>query len=400
LIRRREISSASDYLRLVLMYALSGLSLRLLGAWGCLHGIGYMSDVAVLKRLQKCPTWLGELIGCLLQKRCQVLQAMPGIRLRLVDATVISRPGSQGTDWRVHLGFDLGRMCLDGIEVTDAHGGETLARFAAQAPEIRVADRGYAHAAGIGSLLNGGGHLVVRTNWHNLPLEQMDGSRFQMLAWLSHLTTSQECPVWLNTPQGRFGLRLLACPLPPEKAEEARRRVRRAKRKKGKTVSPQTLLAAGFVLLLTDLPAQEWPLPMCLELYRLRWQIEIAIKRLKSILDLDALRARDPRLVQAFLLAKLLAAILIEGLLAQAYPSLPDWFVAVERPLSLWRLTHFGYFELHRLVAGECSLARFFQLLPTLTRYFCASPRKRKQQLAWARAVLDRLSSSEIFFSC
>ena len=50
--RKRGIGSAKDLLRLILFYASSDWSLRLVGAWALLSGIGHLSDVAVLKRLR------------------------------------------------------------------------------------------------------------------------------------------------------------------------------------------------------------------------------------------------------------------------------------------------------------------------------------------------------------
>ena len=95
---KREITSAKDLLRLILFYVRSDWSLRLVGAWALLVGIGYLSDVAVLKRLRNSQNWIGKLV-----------------------ATTISVPGSQGIDWRIHLSFDLGNFCLDGVEITDKH---------------------------------------------------------------------------------------------------------------------------------------------------------------------------------------------------------------------------------------------------------------------------------------
>ena len=56
--RKRCIASAKDLLRLILFYATSDWSLRLVGAWALLNGIGYLSDVAVLKRLRNSKKWI------------------------------------------------------------------------------------------------------------------------------------------------------------------------------------------------------------------------------------------------------------------------------------------------------------------------------------------------------
>jgi IS4 transposase len=54
---------------------------------------------------------------------------------------------------------------------------------------------------------------------------------------------------------------------------------------------------AGCVMLITSLPAADWPAERVLDLYRQRWQLKIAFKRLKSLLDLERLRAFDSELV-------------------------------------------------------------------------------------------------------
>ena len=67
-------------------------------------------------------------------------------------------------------------------------------------------------------------------------------------------------------------------------------------------------------MLVTSLDPQEYPADRIAALYRLRWQVEIAFKRLKSLLDFSRLPARDPSLARTWLLAKLLMALLLENL--------------------------------------------------------------------------------------
>ena len=49
-------------------------------------------------------------------------------------------------------------------------------------------------------------------------------------------------------------------------------------------------------------------------MYRLRWRIELAFKRLKSLLHIDRLPAKDKNLARAWIFAHLIAALLIEDL--------------------------------------------------------------------------------------
>jgi hypothetical protein len=400
LVRRREIRSAIDLLRLLLMYVMNDWSLKMVAAWALLQEIGYLSDVAVLKRVRGCLAWLQMLISLILQRRCQLLQETTPVRLRLMDASVITGPGSKGTDWRLHLGLTLWPLAIDGVEITDAQGGETLARFAPQPDEIRMADRGYAFTSGLAPILAGEGFLVLRINWQNLPLMTETGERFGLMAWLKTLKAPGEQAVWLHTPKGRFALRLLAGPLPKEVGERAEQHARKNNRKKKRKASPNTLLAAHFLLLVTNLPAADWPVWKVLWLYRLRWQIELAIKRLKSLIQIDHLRTQDPRMVQIYLLSKIFVALMVDELIQQVDNCQPEWSLSLDHPLSIWRLTQFLKDRLQQWIFGRLDWKRFFLCLPALRRYFCDSPRARPQQLAWARAFLDFQTGSFSLFRC
>ena len=55
----------------------------------------------------------------------------------------------------------------------------------------------------------------------------------------------------------------------------------------------------------------------------MRWQIELAFKRLKSLLNLDRLPARNRNLARAWLNAHLLLALLIDDMTQQLLDSPP-----------------------------------------------------------------------------
>lgn len=397
LLRRREVKCAADLLRIVLGYAVCDWPLRTLGAWCEMKGLGHLSAVALRKRLKHCNRWLGKLIMAIFQAEQIRLPAQAGgLQLRIQDATTVSHPGSQGTNWRLHLSLNAGQGCIDGVELTDVHGGETLARFPVQPGEIRLADAGYAQPVGLGSFLHNSGQIVVRFSWQNLRLEEEDGRRFDLIAWLGEpgraSTGEQERTVWLPTPQGRFALRMVVCPLPPDKAEEARRRARKASAKKKHNVDERTLLAAGFVLLLTNLPTERWSARAILQLYRIRWQVELVFKRLKSLLVLDGLRAQDSELAQTYLLGKVLGALLLGKMTGRIYSCISaDWDLQA-RPISCWRVTALCLEALKNLIRGSLTQAMITEALPRLMRFLCDGPRKRPSQQAAVQRLLHALS--------
>jgi hypothetical protein len=400
LIRRREIQSAGDLLRLGLVYCQQDWSLQEMGAWGVLQGIGNLSDVAVLQRLRKCASWFEYLVYHCLEQRQQELRQLGQIRLRLQDASVINAPGSTQPEWRLHLKLDVGQCCMMGAEITDAHGGEGFARLPIEADEIVVGDRAYSYFRSIAAVLSQQAHVVTRINWTSLPLFQADGARFALTDWLRQLQAPAEQPVYIQQGEERYSLRVIACPLPPQAAEEARRRARKKAREDKRNITDETLLAAGFILLVTDLSAELWPIARILCLYRVRWQVELQFKMCKSLLHFDALRTHDPQLARTYLFGKLLFLLLLEQLSQQVRLQQPAWFLDPDRPVCHWTLTDLLNQHLRQILVGSLSLARFWACLPALARYFCLSPRRRISQLAWIQAWLEHLSSDVSFFPC
>ena len=69
LVRRRAVKTPMTLLRLALAYGPGGLSLRETSAWAEGVGVARLSDVALLKRLQRAAGWLGGLVGELIDVR-------------------------------------------------------------------------------------------------------------------------------------------------------------------------------------------------------------------------------------------------------------------------------------------------------------------------------------------
>lgn len=321
LVRRRGIASAEALLRLILVYSLCGLSLRATAAWAQAQGVASVSDVALLKRLRKAGPWMGQLLGAKLAERVEGLEPQPlSYRLRIVDATTASIPGSQGTDYRVHLGFDLGSLQVDRIEVTGAQGGESYSRLGIKAGDLILADRGYCHRRGLAAVRQAGADFLVRINWQNLPLEDSQHQRLDLVKLLERVKGSEavefEVATVADSRQAILSMpaRLIVVRKPAEAAEAERRRIVREASRKGRKVNPKTLRAAAFFFVLTSVPRQALSAEKALELYRLRWQIEMAFKRMKGLLHLGDLPVKDPHLAHGYLCAKLLAALMLEDL--------------------------------------------------------------------------------------
>jgi hypothetical protein len=82
-------------------------------------------------------------------------------------------------------------------------------------------------------------------------------------------------------------------------------------------VSQHSWKIAQYFCVWTSLPDQFEP-DQVLEAYRLRWQIELAFKRMKSILGFGHLPKKDPASARAWLHGKLFVSLLAEHLIAAA----------------------------------------------------------------------------------
>jgi hypothetical protein len=318
LTREREIRDPDTLLLLILMHVAAGLSMRQTAARAERVGLARISDVALRSRMCKSERWLRILAERLFAAGPLGGAREPastGRRIRVVDATTVSEPGSTGTDWRVHYSLELPTLQCDFFEVTGASGGETYARLPVRPGDIILGDRGYSHREGVAHVVDAGGDVVVRLNTGSFPLCDGQGGAFDLLNSLRTLPEHEagEWPVSFTAHGRSYSARLVGIRKSAAAAKESRDKILRAARKKQKSVRPETLEAAGYVIVLTTLGA-ETPASEVLELYRARWQVELAFKRMKSLFGAGHVPKKDPQAARAWIHGKLLAVLLIERL--------------------------------------------------------------------------------------
>jgi hypothetical protein len=314
-IRARGVKSAADVLRLCLAYGPGGHSLRTSAATAAAHGVADISDVAVLGRVRQAGDWLEHLCCERVKLVAQAIGGLTERPLRIVDGSRLVGPGNRA--WRLHLCYDASLGRIIDAKITTTREGEKLDRLAITRGEIRLGDRGYPQPDGIRKTLEAGADLVVRLTWSSLQLTDAAG---KPLDWLSLFTRSSmdgslDMPVQVHKARGPFealAMRLVILRKPAAAVPRAVAKARHTSSKNKRTIDPRTLAAAEHIILLTSLDQDEFAAEQIGTLYRLRWQIELAIKRLKSILHIDELPAKAPDLARAWLYAHLLFALILD----------------------------------------------------------------------------------------
>jgi hypothetical protein len=326
-LRAREVKSATALFRLAMAFGGCGMSLREVCAWAASIGLADLADPSLLERLCKAAPWLGDIVAAIIAKQAQLpVGRWAGYRLRALDGTSICEPGADGTTWRLHVGYDLATGQVDQITLTDGRGAENLQRIIYRPGDIVLADRCYARPRDLRPVIDAGADFIVRMGWNALSLSNQDGTPFDLFAALA-AQTAQEGEVAVCLKDGLAAkplqLRLVIKRKSDEEAEATKKRLIKDAKKRGKTPDPRSLQAAHYIMLLTALPAVLFPATDVLALYRFRWQIELAFKRMKSLAGLDELTAKKPELAQAWIYAKLIAYLIAEQDAGQVPDSFP-----------------------------------------------------------------------------
>ena len=316
--RARDIPDAESLLRLLLMHVVNGYSLAETAARASQLGME-LSAVALFKRLRASEEWLRWLAEQQRGRQPLAVESQ-GRPVRLVDATTVSEPGSTGTDWRVHYVVNLANLQCDFFELTDVKGGETLRRIPVRPGDIMLGDRIYATPVGVAHVKAGQADILVRLNRHSLPVFDAEGNVLNVLRLFRKMKLGQirQWGTQIRHPSGGWVTgRLIALKRSAEATRLARRRLEINASKKQKKVSPESWEAAQYFFVWTTL-TNSFPAPVVLELYRLRWQIELAFKRMKSIMGLGHLPKKDPASARAWLHGKIFASLLAERMVEAA----------------------------------------------------------------------------------
>lgn len=329
---RREqgpLSKPEVLLRVVLGRAASSKSYREVAAHARVQGLAAVSNVALFKRERQCADWLEWIADEMLKEAMAELPDSP-LRLRLVDATCASKPGSTGTDFRLHVCVQVPERRFLQAELTDAKGGESFWRFRVEPGDLFVGDRAYSTASGIKHVVLEGGQVLVRVNTSSLPLFSADDVRIDPLRLARALRPGEtiEVDVWVRPRDADpIAARLCIAALPKDEAEKAQRRLRR-EYKGARGPGQRALESAKYVFLVTTAPRHQLTLCQAFATYRFRWQIELAFKTLKSVLKLGDLPNRLPNTGRTWLLGKLVSALIVDRLSQPPAQAIPPGAVA------------------------------------------------------------------------
>lgn len=318
--RQRKIKSADDLLRLLLIHLADGCSMRETVSRAQQGGLSFISDVALLKRLRSSSEWFRWMSTELLKRRGLSMVCPDWLErydVRSVDASIINEPGSTGADWRLHYSIKLFGLKCDQFLISRPKVGESFLNFHVNRGDLLIGDRAYGRVKGMQYVKNKNGDYLVRLKSKAFSMHDKCGGQFELLPKLRTLPY-EEVGEWLiqagsEHSGGKLAVRICAIKKSKEAAEEAIKKTLAEQKKKQRTVNPETLEMHRYIVLATSLP-DDITGEQVMELYRNRWQIEIAFKRLKSIIGLGHLPKVDEESARSWLHGKLFVALVAQAI--------------------------------------------------------------------------------------
>jgi hypothetical protein len=317
-----KIRSPQELLHALFLYGGPDQSLREVAGTLTLHG-ERITDQAVWKRLHRCAPFLKALVHKMLPLD-QLPMVPQHLRFLACDGTTVQRPGATSSDYRLHLVINLVTLGLHAVQVTEAKTGESLKQYRFQPGDVLVGDQGYcSYASILDTVCQQHADVIIRWNHQralydphdpNRPLDlcttlktQAPGTIVSRPVILKYAETSK------TKDQRALQGTLHVYRMQEKEAQAARKKVSRKHQKKQRTLSAKTLFLRQFVLVFTSLSSTVLCGETALALYRCRWQIELAIKRMKSLIHIDKLRTKHrSKLAEVYLYSKILYQLIVD----------------------------------------------------------------------------------------
>lgn len=397
--RRRKIKTALQLFRMVMLYAAADMSLREIAADFAIHE-ERISDTAVRERLIQCRDWMRALTTHALQHLAPSRRPKDSNSILIYDGSCVISSGRKDLRYRLHLLLDLATLEIVAADWTSEHTPESIHHFQSQSHQAVMADACFSRGAELSTLREQGVHFINRYSPHHLPLYTEEGFKVKWTDMLKDLKYgeffSKKLTMYRKAPRlDKFGRAVASREntseivyvhgyhLPQEKANLARKRKNDKAKKKGKAARQETLLLGEWVLVVTSFPPELVSATQALSFYRLRWQIELMFKCLKSILNWDGLRVQsEAALVEVYLWGQSLYACRILHQARQVVPLEAE--LENERTLTRWRLWKMLHRHLQAsLQPREIDPQRWAQALAVLQE------RRRKRTLQCTQIIRD-----------
>jgi len=319
--RAREIKSPEELLRLILLYLTEGKSFAGTSAITQLSGEATLNKMAVYKRFKNSASWLQWMCEHLCRQTGLTAAKPAWLQKRnviLTDGTEDVKCGVRRQCYMLHYSLDLFTLAVRELLITDRKTGEKLSNFKRFGKgDIVIGDRAYGTPQGIAYVRQQKADYVLRIKSRGFTVFDGKNREIDLLLRLSRLKEGKTADFTVKCIINGREERIRICALRKDWESERKgiKRLTKENQRKqgGKPVTDLQRENNKYIIVATSL-GKDVAASQILELYRARWQIELAFKRLKSLFHYNDLPANQSGSVRSWFYGKLLLAALCETL--------------------------------------------------------------------------------------
>jgi hypothetical protein len=368
-----------------------------------------VTDTAIDKRFSEaCAQFLHAMLE---EMSSVVVQAAQAVPLKLLkrfsaviceDSSTITLPDELAELWqgcggtqahtaaavKVHTRWDLIRGRLWGPKLTAGRSADRSSPLNGQemAPgSLYIADQGYFSVARFVERREAGSYTLSRLVGHTALFTPQGEAICLECVLPKQVGQCKDLAVLVGARQ-RHPMRLFLLRVPKAVGDQRRKDLLEDARRRGQTVSEETLRLADWTILVTDVPTVLLRLEEALVLLRERWQMELLYKLWKQQAQVDEWHTHDPWRKLCELYAKLLAVTLQHWLIV-----LFAWHDPQRSLVKLAQVVRDTGWTLMEALAGFRSMRSAMRLIGRRMQSGCQMNKRHKHpnsaQLLEARTV-------------
>jgi len=270
--------------------------------------------------------------------------------------------GNVSSIMNMQYAFDLKHGDWENLEFTKAtendqsHSNKTLDRI--NKGELHIRDLGFITMTYLAEVINENAYFLNRLNPQWKPVQKSTGKRIDWVALYEKMGSSSESHfetmVTIGKGKGAFDCRLIAVAVPEDVWSERIRIAQQKMKSMGSELTDEYKSRCRFSIFITNTDEKTLKAADVIELYHLRWQIELIFKNWKSLLGIHKVKAVKKERLECQLIARFIW-ILLNWKIFQCI----DTFIqksSRDYACSMWKFfkqaRQYGH-SLRRVIAGE-----------------------------------------------
>lgn len=284
--RKRIIKDYNTLIQAVFLFITQGLSFQRLSDIMSYKYQIVMSDTAWRKQILKiAPIFLDAAKQCLEEN----IKNKTKQHYYALDATNLSINGNKSDYIRIHTQYDIDYCCIKYAFITDNHTSESTLHFPIEEGAVYFADRAYAKAKQLKHIISSNANFVVRVSPFHIKLfkDSQCKEKLNLYENISGEKFSLKC--FFKIKDKIFPIRVIGTKKPLEKQRISEKKVKRKAQKNQYKASEKSIEFSKWFIVATSLN-KTISNDEIVESYRIRWQIELFFKRMKTLLNFHNIR--------------------------------------------------------------------------------------------------------------